>query len=32
MTAADLEAGGISVTPLDATREALHTADSAVRA
>ncbi|MFH9968442.1 hypothetical protein ACH4PR_45295 [Streptomyces mirabilis] len=32
MTAADLEAGGISVTLLDATRAALHTADSAVRA
>ncbi|MGW3725372.1 hypothetical protein [Streptomyces sp. NPDC000851] len=32
MTAADLEAGGISVTLLDATREALRTADSAVRA
>lgn len=32
MTAADLEAGGISVTLLDATREALRTADSAAQA
>ncbi|MFI1769533.1 hypothetical protein ACH41H_47100 [Streptomyces sp. NPDC020800] len=32
MTAADLEAGGISVPLLEATREALRTADSAVRA
>ncbi|MGW7243851.1 hypothetical protein [Streptomyces sp. NPDC054804] len=32
MTAADLEAGGISVPLLEATRDALRTADSAVRA
>jgi hypothetical protein len=32
ITAADLEAGGISAPLLEATREALRTADSAVRA
>ncbi|MFF1626514.1 LPD29 domain-containing protein [Streptomyces sp. NPDC058272] len=32
LTAADLEAGGISVTLLDATREALRTADSTAQA